>query len=406
MRIITLTLKDISQILRDKRSFLFMLLMPVVFTGFMGFALGRGSTSSDQNLALGWTNQDGNSPLSQNLRNAIEAAGGLRLVELDESQAKEQVQQGKLVGDLNIPTGFSRQALAGEKVQLTLVADDSSSTGQTIHQIVQTALMRSLSTVEIARLALQQQLTSSKPFASQAAQQTALLQTLDQASQAWHKPGVTLNLVKSQTVVNTTIQAKANSYNQSSPGMLVQFAIFGLVNTAVILVNERKSKTLQRLQTSSMNRAGIITGHLLAMFMIVLVQGIVLVTFGQIFLGVDYLRQPLAVFLMVAALALWIACLGLAIGVMVKGEEQVLIWSMLAMFLFSALGGCWFPLEVTGGAFSVIGHWMPSAWAMDGFQNIVIRGLGLSAVLLPAAILIGYGLAFFALAAWRFAKND
>jgi ABC-2 type transport system permease protein len=105
---------------------------------------------------------------------------------------------------------------------------------------------------------------------------------------------------------------------------------------------------------------------------------------------------------MVAALAIWIASLGLAIGVLVKGEEQVLIWSMFAMFLFSALGGCWFPLESTGGAFSWIGHLMPSAWAMNGFQNIVIRGLGFSSVLLPALILMGYALAFFGLAVWRF----
>ena len=404
MRFISITLKDIAQILRDKRSFLFMLLMPVVFTGFMGFALGR-SGSNNQSLLLGWTNQDGNSPLSQQLHSNLVATGTLRLVEVDGSQAEEQVRQGKLAAALIIPAGFSRQALAGEKVQLTLLADDASGTGQTVHQIVQTVLMRSLSTVEIARLA-EQQIARNKPYASQAAQQTSLLQTLDQANQAWQKPGVRLNLVKAQSVEDTTIQTKSNSFAQSSPGMIVQFAIFGLVNTAVILVNERKSKTLQRQLTTSMNRAGIITGHYLAMFLIVLLQGVVLVSFGQIFLGVDYLRQPLAIFLMVAALALWIASLGLAIGVLVKGEEQVLIWSMLAMFLFSALGGCWFPLESTGGAFAWIGHLMPSAWAMDGFQNIVIRGLGFSSVLLPAVILAGYALAFFGLALWRFDKND
>ncbi|HMD90994.1 MAG TPA: ABC transporter permease [Anaerolineaceae bacterium] len=401
MRIINLTLKDISQILRDKRSFLFMLLMPVVFTAFMGFALGRSSTANDQNLALGWINQDGNSLLSQQLHSSLQTSSALKLVELDESQAEEQVQQGKLAAALKIPTGFSQQTLAGEKVQLTLFTDDASSTGQTIHQIVQTVLMRSLSTVEIARL-VEGQTENSEPYASQAVQQTALLQTLEQANQAWQKPEVTITVVKAQLLYDTTSAAKANSFTQSSPGMIVQFAIFGLVNTAVILVNERKSKTLQRLLTTSINRAGIISGHLVAMFLIVLLQGLVLVAFGQIFLGVNYLRQPLAVLVMVAALAFWIACMGLAIGVLVKGEEQVLIWSMLAMFLFSALGGCWFPLESSSGAFSVIGHWMPSAWAMNGFQNIVVRGLGFSSILLPASILTGYALAFFGLAIWRF----
>jgi hypothetical protein len=45
---------------------------------------------------------------------------------------------------------------------------------------------------------------------------------------------------------------------------------------------------------------------------------------------------------------------------------------------------------------------MPTAWALDGFQNIILRGQGLEGVLAPAAIVMGYALFFYALAAWRF----
>jgi ABC-2 type transport system permease protein len=45
---------------------------------------------------------------------------------------------------------------------------------------------------------------------------------------------------------------------------------------------------------------------------------------------------------------------------------------------------------------------MPTAWAIDGFENIVVRGLGFSSVLLPAAILLGFAVAFFGVAIWRF----
>jgi ABC-2 type transport system permease protein len=45
---------------------------------------------------------------------------------------------------------------------------------------------------------------------------------------------------------------------------------------------------------------------------------------------------------------------------------------------------------------------MPTAWAMDGFQNIILRGLGDASALLPAAILLGVGLLFLAVAVWRF----
>ena len=39
---------------------------------------------------------------------------------------------------------------------------------------------------------------------------------------------------------------------------------------------------------------------------------------------------------------------------------------------------------------------------MDGFQNIVVRGLGLNSVLLPAGILLVYATGFFGLTVWRF----
>jgi ABC-2 type transport system permease protein len=64
------------------------------------------------------------------------------------------------------------------------------------------------------------------------------------------------------------------------------------------------------------------------------------------------------------------------------------------------------PLEVTGAAFRTIGHISPIAWGMDGFENIVARGLGFESVLLPAAALLGYAAFFFLLAVWRFRKVE
>jgi ABC-2 type transport system permease protein len=184
--------------------------------------------------------------------------------------------------------------------------------------------------------------------------------------------------------------------------MIVQFVIFGLVTSSTVLVIERKTKTLQRMLTTPISRAQIVAGHMLAMFVIVFLQEALLVGFGQIALGVDYLREPLAIVLVMVTLALWISGMGLLIGAIAKGEEQAIMWSLIAMFLFTALGGAWFPLDVTGQAFATIGHLTPGAWAMDAFQNVIVRGLGLNSVLAPVLVLVGYAALFFGLAVWRF----
>jgi ABC-2 type transport system permease protein len=66
------------------------------------------------------------------------------------------------------------------------------------------------------------------------------------------------------------------------------------------------------------------------------------------------------------------------------------------------LGGAWFPLEGSGKTFAMIGHLTPAAWAMGGYQNILMRGLSLNSIWLPVLMLVSYGLFFFLLAVWRF----
>jgi ABC-2 type transport system permease protein len=201
-----------------------------------------------------------------------------------------------------------------------------------------------------------------------------------------------------QGAASTGFSLGGNPFNQTSPGILVMFVIFGLINSANLLVLERKSRTLERMVTTSLTRAGIIAGHLLAMFAVTFLQEAILVLFGQLVLKVEYFREPLAVLLVMTAVAVWVACMGLMIGVLARGEDRVTLIAMIFMFVLSATGGAWFPLETAGAGFAAIGKLTPGAWAMTGFQNILLRGL------LPVGALLAYALAFFCLAVWKF-KN-
>ncbi len=62
MRILDLAFKDLSQILRDWKSGLFLLVMPLLFTLFFGFVMGSASspkTVADSRLVVGVIDQDG-----------------------------------------------------------------------------------------------------------------------------------------------------------------------------------------------------------------------------------------------------------------------------------------------------------------------------------------------------------
>jgi ABC-2 type transport system permease protein len=400
MRIIDLALKDLSQMFRDKRSLLFLVVMPVVFTFFMGFAfrsVGK-EENADNRIPLAIVDPEPDELLNKMLVARLDLSDDIRIELLEESSAMEAFYRGDVAGVLLIPPRFSEQAAAGNltDVQLTLVAESTSTQGQALYQLLRGPISQLMSAVEAARISAEVQGTPAEYAPA--------------FELAWGKWDVNsrISLVKTELAAGNEEEdwTGGNPYNQSSPGILVQFAIFGLVTSAQVLVQERKSRTLQRLITTAMKPWEIVAGHMLAMFTVVFLQTVMLVLFGQWVLNVNYLREPLAVLSVAVTLGLWIASMGLLIGVIARAEDQVILFSMIAMFLFSALGGTWFPLEVTGGAFAAIGRLMPSAWAMTGLQNILIRGLGLESVGWPAAMLLAYAGLFFLLAVWRFRKIE
>ncbi len=391
-RILDIAQKDLVQILRDRKTLLFLLIMPIAFTFFFAIAFGgTGQSTADARLPLGFLDQD-KSVLSGELGKVL---AGSTVVRLNQNAQSTPADLDKLVADekqaaaIIIPAGYGQSILDGTPLKLMVIADPSKPATSTVQNEILIAAERLTSAACIAQIAAH---TSSDP--------TAFDPALAAALAAWQNPPIRIDQTASAAVKVQSNNALSAAH--SSPGMMLQFAIAGLMAAATIIVTERKSRSLQRLLTTATSKVHILVGHYLAMFALIFGQFLILMLFGKIFLGVDYLRVPAATLLVAAAAAACIAALGLLIGVFAKSEEQTTILVMIPMFVFSGLGGAWMPLEYTGAVFQTVGHASPIAWAMDGFQNIVIRGLGFSSVLVPSAILVGYALVFFALAVWRF----
>ncbi|MGD8487609.1 MAG: ABC transporter permease [Anaerolineae bacterium] len=402
MRILNIAGKDLLQITRDWKSALFLVVMPILFTLFFGFVFAPEQDGDDPRLPVGLLNQDPAGSLAAGLNDLLTASDVVRPVTLDETgkdQIDDQVRNGDLAAALVVPQDFSRKALAGESPQLTVIADRTTTAGQTAHSGIETAASRLMGAVETARISAEEH-AAREGFSSQVTRQSYMEEAVDLAIASWQTPP--LRVSAEQATGAATEEQAPSGFAQSSPGMMVQFAIFGLITSAMVLVMERKTGALRRLLTTPTHPATIIAGHVLAMFLVVFLQQVLLVAVGQLFFDVDYMQAPLATLAMMVTLSLFAASLGLLIGALATKEEQVITWSLIAMFLFAALGGAWFPLEVAGEAFATIGHVTPTAWAMDGLQNIVVRGQGLGSVLLPAGILLAYTAIFLGVAVWQF----
>jgi ABC-2 type transport system permease protein len=390
-RILDIAFKDILQLTRDFKTFMFLILMPILFTFMFGFAFGGFSDNqSDSRLPVGYLSQDDNW-VSDSLHDQLADSDVIRLDE-DFSRTypdlERLVADGDLAAAIIVPYRYGTTFAKGKNARLIVIADTSTTAWTTIESEVMATLSRLDSALRTATI-MEEIDAERMPFNY----------AFEQSLEAWDEPPIAVVETTSSMVADT--DDAAESLAHTSPGMMLQFAIAGLLTAAQVIVTERKSRTLQRLLTTAARHVHILLGHYLAIFSLIFIQFALLIAFGQFILGVNYLRDPGATFLVAFSAALCISAMGLLIGVLARSEEQAVTFSLIPMFVLSGLGGAWVPLEVTGETFAAIGHVSPVAWAMDGFKNISIRGLGFDSVLLPVAALVGYAVIFFSLAVWR-----
>lgn len=390
IRILDIAFKDLLQLLRDFKTFMFLLIMPILFTFLFGYAFGGFGGGGDSRLPVGYLSQDDHW-VSDALHELLSESELISLEEnvfLSQADLEQRVADGDLAAVIIVPDGYGRAMLKNKSARLIVIADSDSSAWTSIEAELLKISSRLDSAVRTATI-IERLDAERMPF------DYAFKQSLA----AWNDPPIAVTETKSPAVEKTSDSGAALAH--TAPGMMLQFAIAGLLTAAQIIVTERKSRTLQRLLTTSTRRIDVALGHFLAIFLLIFTQFLILITFGQLALKVDYLRVPAATLLVAFSSALCISSLGLLIGIVAQSEEQAISFSLIPMFVFSGLGGAWVPLEITGETFRAIGHVSPVAWGMDGFENIVARGLGFDSVLLPAAALMGYALLFFSLAVWR-----
>jgi ABC-2 type transport system permease protein len=393
IRIIDIALKDFLQLTRDFKTFMFLLLMPVLFTLLFGFAFGgfggldgRG----DARLPVGYLDEDG-STISSELVKILEDSEVIRLERyamLDRASLEVMVADGQLAAAMVIPPGYGYGMLHSRREKLVLIGDMNSTAGMSVESEVLTGIVRLESAANTAVI-----------FEGLVGEQARFDYIFDEALGRWQDPPIRVDETTSSAIAQQ--DDKLELLAHFSPGMMLQFAIAGLLTSAQIIINERKNRSLQRLLTTATRRIHILSGHWVAIFVLLLIQFALLILFAQVFLKINYLRDPAATLLVMLASVFCISALGLLIGMLARSEEQGVMLSLVPMFVFAGMGGVWVPLEITGPTFQKIGHLSPLAWAMDGFKNISIRGFGIEAVLIPALVLVGYGLLFFILAGWR-----
>ena len=178
MRTLDLALKDLNQILRDWRSGLFLVVMPLLFTLFFGFVFGglsQPKTQVDPRMPVGLVDRDLGT-LAADLKTLMENSEVLRPVILGEEKAKQAnilVKKGELAAVVFIPARYTDQLFADQPLKLEVILDQSQPAAQTVSRALETVTGRLLGAVEAAHIS------------ASAIKQTDVQEGIAQAIAAW-----------------------------------------------------------------------------------------------------------------------------------------------------------------------------------------------------------------------------
>ncbi len=389
--------KDLRETARDKLSFIFIILMPLAFTLFFGLLFGGGSDVDKLPLAV-W--DAGGGAAANALVADLEESPVVRVVIKDGAEFEQWMADERAAAGLIIPVGYSDAVAGGEKADLTIVATQGTSGASTVASEIR-SLAGDQVTAELASKAAAQVIWSTRSVPA-GAFDGVVAETAAQArpavEQALADPAVDTTVVEAGTAAGQT----PSGFVLSSPGMMVNFVLFSLMTAGIALIIERQNGTLQRLMTTHLRKWQLIGGKAAGMFLLTFLQQVLLIGVAQLFFGVDYLRDPVALLLMMVSLSLVASTLGLLLASVLKSEQALIATTVLVSMAMAALSGAWFPLEITGETFQSVGHALPTAWILDGLRGIVVRGFDVTDVLPALGVSVAWAAGFFVLAVWRF----
>ncbi len=183
-----------------------------------------------------------------------------------------------------------------------------------------------------------------------------------------------------------------NTFDQNVPGFAVTFLMLGmLLGISLGLLDEREWGTFDRMRALPVAPSHFMLAKLLSRFLVGVVQMMLLLTVGWLAFGVSLGPQPAALLLPIFGIAFSGTALGLVVAAAARTRESVFSVGSVVMVTMAAVGGCWWPIDLEPRWMRSVALGLPTTWAMDAFNDLMIRRRTIEAAFLPTAVMLAYG---------------
>jgi ABC-2 type transport system permease protein len=378
-KILTIGLKDLRVIFRDRSALILMLLAPLAM--IVGVGLITGSFARDTgavaNVPVVVVIQD-EGELGQALAElyASDALAELFAVtyESDPAQARALVADEQAAAAVIVPPGFSAAVEAGGATTIEVHRDP----GQPVSSGVAVAVVESfLSEVETGRIGGQvavEQLLKAGLISPAEVQETVRQLRQRQAG----RPSAEL-IGLANTVAEGRSAVDFDPLAFLAPGMALLFLMFAVTLGGRSILAERREGTLARLLSTPTANGQVLTGKTFGIYFVGVAQMTILILASTLLFQLDW-GAPLAVAALVLSVVAGAAGWGLLLAALAQTPSQASSIGTAVALVFGLVGGSFFGGSL-GGPLALLSKITPNAWGQDGFA-LLARG-GSLADLLP-----------------------
>ncbi len=351
--------KEFKHILRDVRTLLFLVGMPVLLILLFGYAIT--TEVREVPIAVVELSKD---ELSQKTINRLSASEyfDLKVVADDVSEGEVYMRKSIVRMVLVFPLDYAKDA--NSKVQLLIDATDPNEATQVVEYV--------------------------KPI-------IAMTKMGSQPSE-----GTDLPTIQVDTKLLYNPQMKA-SYNFVPGVMGLVLMLICAMMTSIAVVREREMGTMEVLLVSPIKPITIILSKAVPYMTVSMLIVVIILLLSSFVLNVPILGSVFLVLLLSVIYSIVALALGLLISTIADSQQSAMLISGMGLMLpVMLLSGMIFPIESMPIFLQVLSNIIPAKWYIIALKDVMIKGLGVEYILQELFILVAMMFVFFAVSIKRF----
>jgi len=186
-------------------------------------------------------------------------------------------------------------------------------------------------------------------------------------------------------------------------GMTVLFGcMFGMGDA---LAGERERGELARLFMTPTSIATVVGGKIISKLSIEIVRALILIAAAIVLFGIVIKGSMILTLLVLILGALCFVGFGVMISARVSTQEDYMQMVMPITMPMMFVSGVFYPIETMPWIFQKLAYIFPLTYVNDALRAVMLKGVGIGAIWVDIAVLLGFTALFFALGVTKFNRD-